>query len=294
MDDINAVYDLIKSQNIVAGSIVGFNAGTPVRTKGEAEQAMAKLTKIAHAYNLDDEEMYKYQNPRTDAERQRVIDAVLLNTAELAQGVNDTKEYIRAKLTYDGKFEYADNRDNVKIEFDLERPEGNNIGSSDWSNHADATPLDDIEEAIEQYKSTNNNAVPAYIVMNSKTYANFKRTQQVKDEIDGAARIVRDSDVELLFSENGYPTLELDDDYTTFENADGSTEDKAHLEDGKVVLHAEVMGQTLSGPSKEGNWAHGLFSYTVISQDPPGEKTIVGEVTLPVSQNYNGNVIMTV
>jgi len=33
VDEISSVYDLVTNQKIVAGSIVGFNEGTPVRTK---------------------------------------------------------------------------------------------------------------------------------------------------------------------------------------------------------------------------------------------------------------------
>ena len=298
VEEITSAYSLITNNKIVAGSIVGFNAGTPVRTKGEAEQAIAKLTKIAHAHHLDDEELYKFSNPRNDAERQRIIDATLMSTGELAQGIDDTKELIRAELTYRGRFFYEDKRDNVKLSYELDRPEENDINVANaWSDAETATPLDDIEAAIEQYRKTNGNQSPAYIVMNEATYAMFKRSEQVKAEFasfGSTPRIVRDSDVQELFVSNGYPTLEIEKDYTTFENEDGSLYDVPHLEDGKVVLHAEVMGATLSGPAAENNFAKGKFAYPVISQDPPGEKTVVGEVTLPVSKNYNGNVIMTV
>lgn len=298
VDEISSVYDLVTNQKIVAGSIVGFNAGTPVRTKGEAKQAMAKLTKIAHAYHLDEEDMFKFRNPRNDEERQRIIDRTLLNTAELSEGIEDTKELIRAELTYRGRFNYEDKRDNVKIQFELERPDGNDMTSTTkWSDTANSTPLSDIEAAIAQYKLTNGNKEPDYIVMTEATYALFKRSKQVKDELyrDGLQpRIIKDGEIADLFESNGYPTLEIEKGFTTLENADGTTYDVAHLEDNKFVLHAAIMGATLSGPAAENNFAKGKFAYRVISQDPIGEKTIVGEVTLPVSKNFNGNVIVTV
>lgn len=298
VDEISSVYDLVTNQKIVAGSIVGFNAGTPVRTKGEAKQAVAKLTKIAHAYHLDEEDMFKFRNPRNEEERQRIIDNTLLSTADLAEGVEDTKELIRAELTYRGQFNYEDKRDNVKIAFKLDRPAGNDItATTNWSDTTASTPLSDIEAAIAQYKLTNGNKNPDYIVMNEATYANFKRSKQVKDELyrDGLQpRIIKDGEIQGLFEANGYPTLEIERGFTTLENVDGTTYDVAHIEDGKFVLHAAIMGSTLSGPAAENNFAKGKFAYSVISQDPIGEKTIVGEVTLPVSKNFNGNVIVTV
>ena len=298
VDEITSAYNLITNNKIVAGSIIGFNAGTPVRTKGEAEQAIAKLTKIAHAHHLDDEEMYKFQNPRNEEERQRIIDATLVSTGDLAKGIDDTKELIRAELTYRGRFFYEDKRDNVKLEYKVDRPEGNDINVANvWSDVATSTPLDDIEAAIEQYKKTNGNQKPGYIVMNEATYALFKRSEQVKAEfaVNGnSPRIVRDGDVTELFQSNSYPTLEIEEDYTTFENEDGTLYDVPHLEDGKVILHAEIMGSTLSGPAAENGFKKGKFAYAKVEEDPPAEKTVVGEVTLPVSKNYNGNVIMTV
>lgn len=298
VDDMNSAYNIENNTKIVAGSIVGFNAGTPVRTKGAAQQALAKLTKIAHAYHLDEQELYKLKNPRQGGELQRTLDNILLSVGDLAQGVDDTVEYLRAGIAYRGKFDWKDTRDNVNVSFELERPEGNDMTISEvWSNAETSTPLDDIEKAIAQYEETNNGQAPAYIVMNPKTYSAFKRSEQVKKEFaNGGAvpRALTDNDIQTMFEANNYPVLEIDKAVTNIENEDGTIETHKNLEDGKVVLHAEVLGSTLEGPALESNFQHGKFSYAVVSQDPIGEKVIVGEVTLPVLQNYNGTVTMTV
>lgn len=133
--------------------------------------------------------------------------------------------------------------------------------------------------------------------MNAKTYAEFKRTDQVKKEFaNGGAvpRALSDNDIQAMFEANSYPVLEIDRAVTNLEQEDGSIVTHKNLEDGRVVLHAEVLGSTLQGPALENNFQHGKFSYAVMSQDPIGEKVIVGEVTLPVLQNYNGTVTMTV
>ena len=45
------------------------------------------------------------------------------------------------------------------------------------------------------------------------------------------------------------------------------------------------LGKTLVGPAADNNFAIGTYVVSVVSQDPVGEKTIVGEVAMPVLQN---------
>lgn len=298
VDDIESVYNIIESQPIVAGSIVGFDAGTPLRSKGQAKQAIARLTKIAHAYKVTETEMFKFRNPRTSEERNGIVESVLMSTKDLSDGVDDTVELLRADMLYRGVVKYKDGIGETQVAYELERPDGNDIDvTNKWSDSATSTPLDDIEKAVKQYMKENNQKRPDYIVMTPATYSNFKSSKQVKDELyrDGLQpRIITDGEINNLFTALNYPALAIEDNFVTIEEEDGSLTTKPLLEDGKVVLHASVMGSTLSGPSAEKNFAKGRFAYSVQSQDPIGEKVIVGEVILPVLQNFTANVIMSV
>ncbi|MDW4175300.1 major capsid protein [Staphylococcus saprophyticus] len=297
VEDIEGVYDIIEQQINVAASITGFNSGAPIRSKGQGKQAIAQLTKIQDAYHLDEKELYHYRNPRTSAEKQKVIDNVLMSTNDLSDGVEKTKELLRASMAYNGRFDYEDPRTETKISLDLDRPTENNLTVSQAWGTDDATPISDLQSAIEQYQATNGNKKPEIINMNSKTFTKLKRSGQVKLELFGdtnTPRIVKDADFQSLLDSFGLPAIQIDDSETAIVQLDGTNKIVKHLEDDKVVLRAAVLGKTLSGPSVENNFAKGKFATTVISQDPVSEKTIVGEVALPVTQNINGTVFVNV
>ncbi|MCY1563822.1 major capsid protein [Staphylococcus pettenkoferi] len=293
VEEISNVYDIIETQLNVAASITGFNSGAPIRDKGQGKQALAKLTKIQDAYYLDETELLHYRNPRTDAERQKIIDNVLMSTDELSDGIEKTKELMRAQMTYKGAFIYEDPRTETQINFSLDRPEENDLTATKEWGTKDAEPISDLIAAVEQYQKTNGNAKPEVINMNSKTYNKLKRSGQVKLELydnTNSPRIVKDDSLTELVQSFGLPQIQIDDSQTPIEQLDGTRKIVKHLDDDKVVLRAAVLGKTLSGPSVENNFAKGKFATTVASQDPVSEKTIVGEVALPITQNINGTV----
>lgn len=295
--DINSVYNVIKQQVRAAASITGFNSGAPLRSKGDGEQAMVQLSKIQHAYYVDEVDLLNYNRPRGTEEQQQIIDRVYLGTAELAFGVDDIKEYIRAGLTYRGKFQYENPVDDIKLEYSLDRPSANNVSiTNKWDQEA-ATPLTDIENAIEQFKKTNGNKKPDYINMNSATYSVLRKHPQVKAEVYGTStdtRIVKDADFQELLTSLGFPAIQIDDNATGIEQLDGSIKMVEHMSKGEVCLRARLLGKTLVGPSVENNYAPGKFVKKVINEDPSTEKTIVGEVAMPVLQAVNSTVLMTV
>lgn len=292
--DINVAYNVIDSTGIKAGSIIGFDAATPLRKKGDIQQVLAKLSKIAHAYHYTEEELYRYKNARNDAEQEALIQNALLSIADLSEGIEDTKELIRANMVYRGVFAYEDPKSEVKIQFDLDLPEDAKKTAGDFSRE-DINPLEVLLKEVENYKERNHGQAPAYIVMNSKTLAKIKRNPNVAIDLYGKEagnKIVRQSDLETLFNDIGLPPVEIDDAQTIIE---GITEDivKNHLDDDVVVLHAANLGSTLSGPAADNNFANGKYVVSVVSQDPVGEKTIVGEVAMPVLKNIKGISIIT-
>lgn len=297
VEDIRNVYDIVSNQIQSAAVVTGFNAAAPIKSKGEAKQAIAALTKIQNAYFLDEVEILNYRNPRTPQERQKIIDNVLIQTNELSVSVDDTKEYLRAQMAYNGKVDYQDALTKSKIEFDLDRPKENDITVSQAWGTPDAQPIADLLAAVKQYQKTNGRKKPEVISMNSTTYEKFIRSGQVKTEIFGdstSPRIVKADDVNALLNAFKLPALSIDDNVTVLENLDGSFEEKEHLQDDRVVLRASVLGSTMSGPNVENNHSKGKYVLTVINEDPHTEKTIVGEVTLPVTKNITGTIFLDI
>lgn len=227
--------------------------------------------------------------PRSEQESEEVIADAMKNINNLAEGNEDTKELIRANYVYRGMFDYEDPKSKVKVHFELDMPDGAYIEGEDLGSD-DVNPLEELQKQVESYRENNGYADPDYMVMNRKTFAKIKRNQNVIEQVygrDGAGKLVKNSDLEEVFNELDLPQLEIDDDYTVIE---GITEDNKikHMPDDRVVMHSDNLGRTLSGPAQENDYGTGVFVYSLKEQDPPNQKTIVGEVTIPILQNING------
>ena len=291
--DTNAVYNVVSDTAIKAGSIIGFDAETPVKTKPQVEKRMAELTKIANAYFYTEQELLHYNKPRSSAEQDQVIADVMNSIVQLNEGNEDTKELLRANYVYRGMFDYEDPKSQVKIQFDLDLPEGaiQETGAFDAEG---SNPLEDLLNQVEAYRNNNGLVSPDYMVMNTRTLAKIKRNANVVGQIYGAdagGRLVRDSDLVELFNELKLPTLEIDDNYTVIEGIDGNIR-KQHMPDDTVVMHASDLGQTLIGPAVEADYAPEKYVVNIKTKDAPNAKTIVGQVTIPVLKNMNGISIL--
>lgn len=291
--DKNAVYNVVSDTAIKAGSIIGFDAETPIKSKPQVEKRMAELTKIANAYFYTEEELLAYNKPRSTEEQQQVILDAMKSIVNLDEGIEDTKELLRANYVYKGKFDYEDPKSKVKIEFDLDLPDGSKREGAALDS-ADSNPLQELLEQLDAYKENNGMATPDFMVMNSRTLAKIKRNPNVVLQVygqDGAQKLLRNSDLFELFTELGLPTLEIDDNYTVIE---GVTEDRKvqHMPDNTVVMHAANLGQTLIGPAVESDYQPTKYVVNIKTQDAPNAKTIVGQVTIPVLKNVNGISIL--
>ena len=291
--DTNAVYNVVSDTAIKAGSIIGFDAETPVKTKPQVEKRMAELTKIANAYFYTEQELLHYNKPRSQAEQDQVIADVMSSIVNLDEGIEDTKELLRANYVYRGIFDFEDPKSQVKIRFDLDLPEGT-IQETEAFDSEDANPLQALIDQLDAYRERNGMTNPDYMVMNTRTLAKIKRNATVAKQVygsDGADKLIRDSDLVELMNELGLPTLEIDDNYTVIEGITGDIR-KQHMPDDTVVMHAADLGQTLIGPAVEADYAPEKYVVNLKTQDAPNAKTIVGQVTIPVLKNENGISIL--
>ena len=291
--DTNAVYNVVSDTAIKAGSIIGFDAETPVKTKPQVEKRMAELTKIANAYFYTEEELLHYNKPRSEQEQEQVIADVMNSIMQLNEGNEDTKELLRANYVYRGMFDYEDPKSQVKIKFDLDLPEGA-IRETSAFDSEDANPLQELIDQVAAYRENNGMVSPDYMVMNTRTLAKIKRNATVAQQVygtDGSNKLIRDSDLVELMNELGLPTLEIDDNYTVIEGITGDVR-KQHMPDDTVVMHAAELGQTLIGPAVEADYAPEKYVVNIKTQDAPNAKTIVGQVTIPVLKNMNGISIL--
>src|SRR5699024_5555296 len=128
----------------------------------EAEQVIGRMTKLLDAYYIDEELDRKITAPRQGTnERGVAIQSALKNIGNLAIGVDDTVEYLRAKLVYDGIVEYSDPWTQTKVSFEVNRPDGNNITVATPSSDGTSNPCGDRGEAGAQDPTATGSKSPA-------------------------------------------------------------------------------------------------------------------------------------
>lgn len=302
--DDNFIYNIIKGTPVVAAKVTGFNSSSPIRGMAQAEQALGKLTKIQDAYYIDEKTDRAISQPRRGTnEDQNAIVNVFKDVGNLVVGVRDVTEYLRCKLVYDGILEYVDPFTEVKINFEVERPDGNNMNVATKWDAADANPFADLKAAVKQYQTaTKSKSRPERIDISADVEEALLSSPAVKLAVYGNAedgRMVDETQLQQLFTRHKLPNYFVNEDATTFEDiVDGERTlvTKDHIAAGKVVLYDNIMGATARGQVKtsKGGYQHGIAVDPIVIPDPVSEKIIVSEAVIPALKAVNNNVIMTV
>lgn len=291
--DIDFAYNVVNGEYAQAASITGFSAAAPLRDKKQLSQAFGSVTKIQHAFRLDEREILKFNAPRHDAEKQAVIDYVYNNTDELIQGVDDLKEFMRAQVLYTGRLKYDDDENDIHIDVDFGIPAENKLPvTTAWDNAA-SNPLSDIQAAVDQYKKQNQRKVPLEMHMTSTTAMWLLKNQQIKNQYFGNAtdaRLLTQENVNQVLSSLKLPPIVINDDVINIYGGGAVPV----LADGKVVLFGDQLGKTFIGPTAENNYQTGKFVAPKIELDPPQQSVRVGETAFPALQRPKSIVIMTV
>src|SRR5699024_12093691 len=111
----------------------------------------------------------------------------LKDVGNLAIGVDDTLEYLRAKLIYDGIVEYTDKFTQTKMSLVVDRPEENDFNVSPKWNAENSNPFEDILEAVKQYKkSTKTRNNPARMDIASEVELALMKNGMVKKLVYGS------------------------------------------------------------------------------------------------------------
>jgi Phage major capsid protein E len=293
IDDIDFSWNVIEGRYAQAASITGWNASTPLRDKKELSKMFGSIAKIQHGFRLDEKEILKFHKPRSEAEKQRVVDHVYADVDELVVGVDDTEEFLRSQVLYEGTLVYEDTVNDVKIDVDFGIPAENKISATvAWSDPT-STPLDDIRAAIKQYQDANQKQKPVVMHMTSAAEANLLLNQQIRMQVygdNGSSRLITLDDVRNVFSALGFPPYAINDDVVSL---DGETTVQL-LADNKVAFFGSGLGKTYLGPTQENNFRPGKFGKTKVEEDPPQQFVRVGEAAFPALARPQSIVHLTI
>lgn len=291
--DIKFSYNVIDRVYARTASITGFNATAPLRDKDGLAKHFGEVAKVQHGFRVDEEELLRFNRPRTDEERQQAIDYVYNQTDNLVAGVRDIKEWMRAQAIYQGALTYSEN--DIKISVDFGIPADNKItAATAWTDHAASTPLTDLQNAVKQYKSANRGAAPAVVHVSSAVVADLLLNEQIKAQIFGSPtdkRLVTQSDLRNVLSALSLPDFVVNDD----EIDNGAGLERLLPERRLVFLPSGTVGQTMSGVTVEKNYQPGTYVVTEIKEtNPPQQAVFVGETVFPALQRPSAIVFLNV
>lgn len=285
---IKPVYDIKFSYNVINGkyartaSITGFNAGAPLRTKQGLEKAFGEVAKVQHGFRLDEEELLRFNQPRSDEERQSVVEYIYDQTDELVEGVRDVEEWMRAQAIYTGKLQYNEN--DIKLDIDFGVPAGNKlklVGSDAFSDHTNSQPLTVLQQMVQIYKNANKQKNPGEMHMSTAMLNDILANAQVKNHIYGSptdARIVTRNQLQTLFESLGLPGFVINDDVV--ETNEGEV--RLLPERRIVFLPNGTLGNLYQGITVENNYKPGMYVVTEIKEtNPPMQAVYVGETIFP-------------
>ncbi|OKL36999.1 major capsid protein [Domibacillus mangrovi] len=291
--DIDFAYNIINGQYAPAASITGFSAAAPLRDKKELSQAFGSVTKVQHAFRLDEREILKFNAPRSSQEQAKVIDYVYNSTDELIVGVDDLEEFMRAQVLYTGELKYDDDEEDIHIDVSFDIPVENKVTATVVWSDPSSKPLADLQAAVKQFQSKNQRKKPIVMHMTSATEANLLQNEQIRVQVYGqnnGGRLLTPSDVQTALTALRLPPYVINDDVV---NLYGQGEVPL-LEDGKVVLLGDALGKTYMGPTAEKGHQTGKFIAPKIENDPPQQTVRVGETVFPALQKPQAIVILSV
>ena len=224
-----------------------------------------------------------------------VLGSIFNDSANLVAGARARLEAMRMQVLATGKIAIKSN--GVAQDFDYGVDEANQGGVDTAWGEEGATPLQDLQDAIESLRALGGRAEVIYL--NSKTYGDLRKGADTIDMI-GENGVVRNSAIETFFNdEYGVRIAQIND---VFIDDDGNT--KKYFPDGRVTLAPNAtLGNTVFGTSPEESDLvsganlnvevvdTGIAITTNKTVDPVNVETKVSMVALPSFENI-GQVYM--
>jgi hypothetical protein len=289
--ELNFAYNVINIKYARTASITGFNADAPLRDKDGLAKHFGEVAKVQHGFRIDEEELLRFNQPRNDDEKQQAIEYVYDQSDDLVQGVQDVKEWMRAQAVYNGTLVYSENNVDINIDFNI--PTANKLTiTTAWTDHTNAKPIQDIQNAVAQYKSQNNGKKPVIMHLSAAVEADLLQNEQIKAQIYGSptdSRITTQEQLKNLFNALSLPGYVVQD-----EEVDNGAGPERLLPERRIAFLGQELGKTFVGPTVEKNYRPGVYVLPIIEEKPPSQEVYVGETVFPALQQPKSVVHMDV
>lgn len=234
---------------VQAAEFRAFDAETPIGGSRGGKEVIVPLPAVGKKVRVSEWDRLKLRNTLSDEATRNSLAAVAV---DVARAVADRMELMRGQVLATGKAVLAENQ--LIVDTDFGRTDELNITPSvKWNEHSTATPLADLEAAVEKYVEINGQR-PAKLLLSSKALSALKLNAQVRSTATSTTTpMVSSAYVRELFASHDLPEVEV---YDRQVNVAGQ---RRRVIDDKVALLL---------PESDGELGHTYWGTTLESTDP--------------------------
>ena len=168
----------------VAADVVSLNSSLPLKKRDTIKKAEGDIPKLGMKLYLNEDDLntldiLEAQNVNGDMTNQ-ILKLLFADTRKCIVGIDEQLEGMFLQALSSGLTIIDDeNNTGTGIRLDFGIPDGNRFGvTGQWSG-ADAAPLDDVENVLQNAKDHGHSITK--MMMDRTTFNNFRKHQQVKD-----------------------------------------------------------------------------------------------------------------
>ena len=254
----------------VAATVHSWDSETQIGSRLGAESIKQEMTLIKRKLPIREREIIAINNPRTNAELDRLIKARYNDVDTLVNGVLARVEAMKMEAVAKGVININENGIVGPVDYGVPANQKVVLAGSNMFTDPAADILGQLQAWVDLMKGTGgtvNRAITSTAVMRL-----MSANEKIRTAINGvnSAMLVSNSVLNDFFEQQGLPAFITYDEMYNVQNADGSYTAKRYFDENYIsLLPAGELGEGLFGPTAE---------EIDLSGDPSIDVNMVGNV----------------
>ncbi len=300
--NVEAAIDQVSRTNRAA-MFRSWDSESPIGQRDSFQRSKIRLPPISEKLPVAEQETLMLERVRTGGDnRNGYIEAIYNDAATLTGNILRRMEVARGDVLVDGIFTLAENGLTLQADFGV--PGGHKVtAATPWSDHADASPLQNLKTWIDTYVDTNGER-PGKIITSNTVINNLLLSEEIRqlfyrgDMVTGGPNLLTSVQLNQVLQAYGVPPIV---EYNTKVNIDG-VNTRVIAEDRVIMLpeNPSDLGYTAWGITAESlalasgqnpgltfEQLPGLVGVVLKEGDPVLTWTKVAAVGMPLINNPN-------
>lgn len=214
--DIEAAFDQVTRTNRAA-QFRAWDTETPVSQRQSFQRSKVMLPPLGTKLPIGEYERLMLERIRTGGDnRNGYVEAIYNDAEQLTREVFNRMELARGDVLMDGKFTLT-GENGLTIEADFGVPAGNLVDAATlWSDHTNATPLQDLKAWVEAYLDLNGEK-PATMLTSTQVVNNLLLSGEIRelfyrgDAVTGGPNLLTMAQLNTVLQAYGLPAIETYD-----------------------------------------------------------------------------------